>query len=193
MSSLSQSVFHNKVRTLINYEQLTLTHKVGLAIAGSLLLTISAKTLIPFWPVNATIQTLAIMGIGAIYGRRLGFMTVLLYLAEGAVGLPVFTSTPEKGIGLTYMMGPSAGFLLGFPLMAYATGLMVERGWGSTFLKAATTCLVANVVLYIPGMLWLSNLIGFNAAFSNFACWMPGVLTQCGLWIVVTTVISKNK
>lgn len=86
----------------------------GIAIAGSLLLTVSAKTQIAFYPVPMTMQTLVIMVLGMALGPRLGAATVMLYLGQGALGLPVFAGTPEKGLGLAYMAGPTGGYLAGF-------------------------------------------------------------------------------
>ena len=98
-----------------------------LALLGSALLTISAKLEVPFYPVPMTMQTLVVLLLGMAYGARLGAATVLLYLAEGAVGLPVFAGTPERGIGIAYMMGPTGGYLVGFVLSAAITGWLTER------------------------------------------------------------------
>src|ERR687893_287399 len=91
--------------------------RVGMAMAvvfGVCLLTLSAKVQVPFWPVPMTMQTLVVFMLGMAYGARLGAATVFAYLLVGAAGLPVFAGTPERGIGLTYMMGPTGGFLIGF-------------------------------------------------------------------------------
>jgi biotin transporter BioY len=103
-----------------------------LAVAGSLLLWAAAKVQVPFYPVPITMTTFAVLAIGMAYGWRLGAATVLLYLAEGAMGLPVFAGTPEKGIGLAYMAGPTGGYLLGYVLAAAACGWLAERGWDRT-------------------------------------------------------------
>ncbi len=89
-----------------------------LAVAGTALLTVSAKIQIPFYPVPMTMQTFVVLALGMAYGWRLGGATLLLYLAEGATGLPVFAGTPEKGIGLAYMLGGTGGYLAGFVLAA---------------------------------------------------------------------------
>ena len=95
---------------------------VLLAVVGSILLTISAKVQVPFWPVPMTMQTFVVLAIGMAYGPALGMATVALYLAQGAFGLPVFAGTPEKGIGLAYMAGPTGGYLAGFVAAALLTG-----------------------------------------------------------------------
>eukprot|EP01037_Dinobryon_pediforme_P033305 gene33305-biopygen19550 len=88
-----------------------LTRSIALMAVGTVLLWASAKVQIPFWPVPATLQTMVVVLIGAFYGSRLGAATLAAYLAEGALGLPVFAGTPEKGIGLLYMVGPTGGYL----------------------------------------------------------------------------------
>src|SRR5690349_15200312 len=100
-----------------------------LALAGSLLLTASAKAQVPMWPVPMTMQSFVVLVIGMAYGARLAGATVALYLLEGALGLPVFAGTPEKGIGLAYMAGPTGGYLAGFAVAAVAMGWLAERGW----------------------------------------------------------------
>jgi biotin transport system substrate-specific component len=131
-----------------------------LALLGSALLTISAKLEVPFYPVPMTMQTLAVLVLGIAFGARLGAATVLLYLAEGAVGLPVFAGTPELGIGIAYMMGPTGGYLAGFVLSAAITGWLTERrhDWPALVLAVAA----GSIVVFIPGVLWLAQLIGFE-------------------------------
>lgn len=137
-----------------------------LAIAGSLLLTLSAKVHIPFWPVPMTLQTLAVLVIGMAYGPRLGGATLLLYLAEGAIGLPVFSGTPERGIGLAYLAGPTGGYLVGFVLAAALVGVMAERGWDRSPVTAVTAMVVGNLVIYVCGVAWLGAIIGYGGVWS---------------------------
>ena len=140
----------------------SLIRNVGLAILGSLALWVSAKISIPFWPVPLTLQTLVVLVIGMAFGWRLGMATVLLYLAEGAAGLPVFAGTPEKGIGLAYMMGTTGGYLLGFVLAAGVVGFLAERGWDRSPLGTAGAMLIGNIVIYIPGLIWLGTVLGWD-------------------------------
>ena len=135
---------------------------MALALVGSLLLTLSAKVQVPFYPVPMTLQTFALMAIVAAFGLRAGVATVLLYLAEGAAGLPVFTGTPEKGIGLAYMAGPTGGYLAGFVVAALIVGLAVERGWGSNPFKLFAAMVVADAAIFALGLLWLGTLIGWD-------------------------------
>jgi biotin transport system substrate-specific component len=135
---------------------------VVLALIGSAVLWASAKIQVPFYPVPMTLQTLAVLGLGMAYGWRLAFATLLLYLAQGAFGLPVFAGTPEKGIGLAYMMGPTGGYLLGFLLAATLCGWLAERGWGRNVATTALAMLLGNIVIYVPGLLWLGALFGWD-------------------------------
>jgi biotin transport system substrate-specific component len=134
-----------------------------LAFAGSLLLIVSAKFQVPFYPVPMTLQPLVVLLLGVVLGSRLGAATVLLYLAQGAAGLPVFAGTPEKGVGLAYMVGPTGGYLLGFALAAYVTGWLAERGFDRTRLGTALAMSLGMVVIYSLGLLWLGVFVGYNA------------------------------
>ena len=136
-----------------------------LALLGSALLTISAKIEVPFYPVPMTMQTLVVLLLGMAYGARLGTATVLLYLAEGAAGLPVFAGTPERGIGIPYMLGPTGGYLAGFLLSAAITGWLTERRRDWPALVLAVTA--GSIVVFIPGVLWLAQLIGFEQSIAN--------------------------
>lgn len=151
-----------------------LAAQVALAVAGTLLLTLSAKTKVVLGPVDMNLQTLAVLLIPAAFGLRLGLATVLLYLAEGAAGLPVFQSTPEKGIGLAYMMGPTGGYLAGFVVMAAVAGWAADRGLDRSPLKLFAVFLAAEAVMMAMGFSWLSGLIGAAGA------WQFGVLPFIG-------------
>jgi len=141
-----------------------------LVLAGTLLLVISAKTKVVLGPVDLSLQTLAVLLVGACFGMRLGLATLLLYLAEGAMGLPVFQSTPEKGLGLAYMAGPTGGYLVGFAVMAAIAGYAADRGWDRNVVKLFGAMLVAEVAMLGLGFAWLSVLIGVDGA------WTFGVL-----------------
>ncbi|WP_305985753.1 biotin transporter BioY [Roseibium sp. MMSF_3544] len=140
----------------------TLLRNVVLAILGSAALWMSAKIQVPFYPVPITMQTFVILAIGMAFGMRLGVATIALYLAEGMTGLPVFAGTPEKGIGLAYMMGPTGGYLLGYLLAAGAVGYLAERGFDRNFFTAAVAMFLGNVLIYIPGLLWLGTIVGWD-------------------------------
>lgn len=145
---------------------LRLAGLVLLAIAGSLLMWVSAKIKVPFYPVPMTLQTLALFGIAAAYGMRLGVATIALYLIEGALGLPVFAGTPEKGIGLLYMAGPTGGYLASYIIAAAIVGYAVDRGLGRNPFKLFGAMLVAEVVILAMGFAWMAYLFGMEKAFA---------------------------
>ncbi|TPK07394.1 biotin transporter BioY [Mesorhizobium sp. B2-5-7] len=131
-----------------------------LAIAGTLLLTLSAKTKVMLGPVDLSMQTLAVLLIAAAFGMRLGVATLLLYIAEGAMGFPVFQGTPEKGFGIAYMLGSTGGYLAGFVVTAAIVGWAADRGWDRHPIKLFNAMLVAEVVMMAMGFAWLALLIG---------------------------------
>ena len=133
-----------------------------LAIIGTALLWASAKIQVPFYPVPMTLQTFAVLVIGMAYGWRLGGATLILYLAEGAAGLPVFAGTPANGIGIAYMVGGTGGYLVGFVLAAAAVGWLAERGWDRNMVSTAGAMLIGNVIIYIPGIVWLGAVLGWD-------------------------------
>jgi biotin transport system substrate-specific component len=152
-----------------------------LALAGSLLLALSAKVQVPLI-VPITLQSLVVLVIGASFGARLGALTVLLYLAQGALGLPVFAGTPEKGIGILYMLGPTGGFLVGFVLAAALAGALAERGWSATFLRAFVTFALAHGVMFAAGFVWLAALYGPTTA------WAVGVAPFAAATLIKTAL-----
>tara|TARA_B100000959_G_scaffold284729_1_gene357180 strand:- start:910 stop:1470 length:561 start_codon:yes stop_codon:yes gene_type:complete len=129
------------------------------SLLGTLLLTISAKIKIPFYPVPMTMQTFIVLLLGIILGSKVGLLTVSLYLFEGIFGLPVFANTPEKGIGLIYFTGTTMGYLIGFLVTVYLAGsFKYDKGIINTFLK-----LIFSVsFIYFLGMIWLGALIGWD-------------------------------
>lgn len=137
---------------------------VFMAVLGTALLAVSAKVKVPFYPVPMTLQPMVVLLLGAAYGWRLGAATLALYLLEGAMGLPVFAGTPEKGIGIAYMAGPTGGYLLGFWLAAGVTGWLAEKGWDRSALKLGAAMVLGMAVLYACGVAWLAGFIGAEKA-----------------------------
>ncbi|MDF2369441.1 MAG: biotin transporter BioY [Rhizobiaceae bacterium] len=131
-----------------------------LAVGGTLLLTLSAKTKVFLGPVDLSLQTLAVFAIAATFGMRLGVATLLLYMAEGMMGLPVFQGTPEKGLGIAYMMGSTGGYLAGFVVAAAIVGWAADRGWDRSVAKMFAAVLTAEVLMMALGFAWLATLIG---------------------------------
>jgi biotin transport system substrate-specific component len=177
--TLSQSV-------LAGSNRLSLLQQVLLAVAGSLLLWVSAKVQVPFWPVPMTMQTFVVLGLGAAFGWRLGMATVALYLLEGAMGLPVFAGTPEKGIGLAYMAGPTGGYLAGFVVAAGITGWLAEKGFDRNVLTMGLAMLAGTVAIYALGLGWLGALIGYEKAVQfGLVPFIPGDIAKLILAAIV--------
>jgi biotin transport system substrate-specific component len=129
--------------------------QVLLVLVGSLLLWVSAKIKVDLPLVPITLQSLVVLTLGAAYGWRLGMATVLLYLAEGAWGIPVFAGTPERGIGLAYMMGPTGGYLVGFLLAAGLVGWLAQRGADRNAFRMFGAMLAGMAVIWLCGLVWL--------------------------------------
>ena len=142
-----------------NFKQSKIVKNLFIALIGTIILAISSKIKIPFYPVPMTMQTLIILIIGIGFGWRLGLATVSLYLFEGMIGLPVFSGTPEKGIGLIYFTGPTMGYLIGFLVAAFFAGKFdYNNNLINNFLKLT----FATSFIYILGMAWLGSLIGWD-------------------------------
>jgi biotin transport system substrate-specific component len=142
--------------TLLPEGALRLVTAILLVVAGTVILTVSAKIRVPFFPVPMTLQTLAVLAIGATYGSRLAVITVLAYFAQGALGLPVFTNTPPALAGPAYFLGPTAGFLLGFVVIAFIVGRAADRGWSRSFPRMLGAMLVAEAITFALGFAWLA-------------------------------------
>jgi len=128
---------------------------VGIVVAFSLLTALSAQVVIPMWPVPMTGQTFAVLLTGALLGSRLGAAAMIVYLIEGASGLPFF----QQGHGgLAYLLGPTGGYLVAFPAAAFVTGAFAEHGWDKRFLTAAAAMAIGSVLILLSGWAWLSVL-----------------------------------
>ena len=157
-----------------------------IAAIGSLLLTISAKIKIPFYPVPMTMQTFVVIFIGMAFGWKLGLATVFAYLVEGAFGFPVFAGTPEKGIGIAYMIGPTGGYLFGFLVAVFIAGFLnFDKNIFLKFILITT----AVSTIYIFGVPWLALLKGWQVAY----VWGIKKFLLAELFkICLLTVISKQ-
>ena len=140
-----------------SFRQSKLLKYVFLALIGSIILAVSSKIKIPFYPVPMTMQTLIVLVIGIGFGWKLGLATVSLYLFEGIIGLPVFSGTPEKGIGLIYFTGPTMGYLMGFLVAVYISG---KFNYDNNLVKNFLKLMLATSFIYILGISWLGSLIG---------------------------------
>ena len=142
-----------------NLTQLKIIKSLLAIIVGSIALTISAKIKIPFYPVPMTMQTFVVLFLGISLGHKIGLATIGLYLIEGIAGLPVFSNSPEKGVGLLYFTGPTMGYLIGFLTACYLSSMIkFEDG----FFVVLGKLILATSTIYILGLLWLGTLIGWD-------------------------------
>jgi len=162
---------------------------VLLALIGSIALAISSKVKIPFYPVPMTMQTLLVLIIGISFGWKLGLATISLYLFEGIIGLPVFSGTPEKGIGLIYFTGPTMGYLLGFLFAVYFSG---KFKYDNSLLKNFAKLLIATSFIYFLGMAWLGSLIGWDKPIFQLGA-QPFLLAELFKILIVTFAVNKIK
>ncbi|MEL6640300.1 MAG: biotin transporter BioY [Pseudomonadota bacterium] len=139
-----------------------LIKQIALVALGIIALAIFAKIKIPMWPVPITMGTFAVLTIGAAYGPRLGLITIMGYMIVGAFGFDVFASSSAENYGLTYMMGGTGGYLVGYVLATLALGWAARRGWDRSILMMAAAMLLGNILIYAPGLLWLGQLYGWD-------------------------------
>jgi len=170
-----------------SFKQTQIVKFLFIALIGSIILAISSKIKIPFYPVPMTMQTLIVLMIGIGFGWKLGVATVALYLFEGIIGLPVFSGSPEKGVGLVYFTGPTMGYLLGFLVTAYISGKFIyNNNIVSTFLKL----FFATSLIYVLGMTWLGILIGWDKPIFQLGA-QPFLLAE--LFKILIATISVNQ
>ena len=142
-----------------NLTKAKLIKSLVVVILGSLALTISAKIKIPFYPIPMTMQTFVVLFLGISLGHKIALASVGLYLVEGIVGLPVFSNSPEKGIGLIYFTGPTMGYLIGFLTACYlASKIKINDNFFIILFKL----IIAVSTIYILGLTWLGILIGWD-------------------------------
>ncbi|WP_457648898.1 biotin transporter BioY [Profundibacter sp.] len=136
--------------------------QAALVVSGIAALAVSAKIMVPMLPVPMSMGTFAVLTIGAAYGARLGLVTIIGYMLIGMLGFDVFAKSTADLNGLTYMMGSTGGYLVGFVLATLALGLLAARGWDRSPVKMAGAMLIGNALIYVPGLLWLGVLYGFD-------------------------------
>ena len=172
-----------------NFTQSKLIKNLFIVLIGSILLAISSKIKIPFYPVPMTMQTLVVLMIGVAFGWKLGVATVVLYLFEGIIGLPVFSGTPEKGIGLIYFTGPTMGYLIGFLLTVFFAGkFYYNDNIIFNFLKLT----FATSFIYILGLIWLGTLIGWDKPVFKLGA-EPFLLAELFKILLATFVVGQIK
>ncbi len=136
--------------------------QAALVVSGIAALAVSAKIMVPMFPVPMSMGTFAVLTIGAAYGARLGLVTIIGYMLVGMLGFDVFAKSTADLNGLEYMMGSTGGYLVGFVLATVALGLLAARGWDRSPVKMAGAMLIGNALIYVPGLLWLGVLYGFD-------------------------------
>ena len=154
---------------------------------GTILLTLSAKIKIPFYPVPMTMQTFVVLFLGLSFGYKIGLATVGLYLLEGIIGIPVFSNSPEKGIGWIYFTGPTMGYLIGF---LFATFLAGYLNFKTNIIFVFFKLIVSVSIIYILGVLWLGNLIGWDKPVIQLGA-SPFLLAEL-FKILILTLLAKK-
>jgi biotin transport system substrate-specific component len=156
-------------------------------ILGSIALTISAKIKIPFYPVPMTMQTFVVLFLGVSLGYKIGLASVGLYLLEGIAGLPVFSNSPEKGIGIVYFTGPTMGYLIGFLTACYLASKINTK---DNFINILTKLVIATSTIYILGLIWLGTLIGWDKPIFSLGA-KPFLLAEL-FKIIILALVTKQ-
>ena len=172
-----------------NFKQSKLLKNLFIALIGTIILAISSKIKIPFYPVPMTMQTLVVLLIGVGFGWKLGMTTVALYLFEGLIGLPVFSGTPEKGIGLIYFTGPTMGYLIGFLVTVFFAG---KFNYSNNLIINFLKLTFATSFIYILGMIWLGSLMGWDKPIFELGA-QPFLLAELFKILLATFIIKKIK
>ena len=156
-------------------------------ILGSLMMTISAKIKIPFYPVPMTMQTFVVLFLGITFGYKIGLATITVYLLEGILGLPVFSNSPEKGVGLVYFTGPTMGYLIGFLSAVFLSGYFK---FGKNIFNNFFKILLSVSTIYILGLIWLATLIGWDKSVFELGA-KPFLLAEFFKILILTFLASK--
>ena len=172
-----------------NFKQPEILKNLFIALIGTIILAITSKIKIPFYPVPMTMQTLVILLIGIGFGWKLGVATVALYLFEGLIGLPVFSGTPEKGIGLIYFTGPTMGYLIGFLVTVFFAG---KFNYSNNLIINFLKLTFATSFIYILGMIWLGSLMGWDKPIFELGA-QPFLLAELFKILLATFIIKKIK
>ena len=172
---------------LVKSQNLRILKYILVIFLGSIILTISAKIKIPFYPVPMTMQTFVVLFLGMSFGYKVGLATVSLYLLEGIFGLPVFSNSPEKGVGIVYFTGPTMGYLIGF---LFATFLAGYFNFNKNILNNFVKLLLSVSTIYILGIFWLGNLIGWDKPIIQLGA-TPFLLAEL-FKISILALLAKN-
>ena len=170
-----------------NLKEVSLLKNLLLAISATIILVISAKIKIPFYPVPMTMQTFVVLFLGMSFGYKIGLATVSLYLLEGILGFPVFSNSPEKGVGIVYFTGPTMGYLIGF---LFATFLAGYFNFNKNILNNFIKLFLSVSTIYILGVFWLGNLIGWDKPILQLGV-TPFLLAEL-FKIIILSLLAKN-
>jgi len=170
-----------------NFKNSKIIKYAFVALLGSILLAISSKIKIPFYPVPMTMQTLVVIMIGIAFGWKLGLATITLYLFEGILGMPVFSGTPEKGVGLIYFTGPTMGYLIGFLIAVFLAGKFV---YNNNLIQNFLKILLATSFIYLLGIIWLGSLIGWDKPIFKLGV-QPFLLAELFKILIATFAIKQ--
>ena len=170
-----------------NFKNSKIIKYAFVALLGSILLAISSKVKIPFYPVPMTMQTLVVIVIGIAFGWKLGIATISLYLFEGILGMPVFSGTPEKGVGLIYFTGPTMGYLIGFLVAVFLAGKFV---YNNNLIQNFLKILLATSFIYLLGVIWLGSLIGWDKPIFKLGV-QPFLLAELFKILIATFAIKQ--
>ena len=173
---------------LSTYKINTYYKNIVLVLFGTLLLAVSSKIQVPFWPVPMTMQTFIVFIIGMSYGWKLALSTLIAYLLEGALGLPVFA----KGGGLLYLIGPTAGYLYGMAIAAGVIGFLAERGYNDSYIKSLISLIIGTIIIFVLGVGYLGSVIGYDKALvGGLYPFMPSEFFKIGLAVVLIPSITR--
>ena len=170
------------------YKINTYYKNIVLILFGTLLLAVSSKIQVPFWPVPMTMQTFIVFIIGMSYGWKLAFSTLIAYLVEGSLGLPVFA----KGGGLLYLIGPTAGYLYGMVIAAGVIGFLAERGYNNSYIKSLISLIIGTVIIFVLGVGYLGSVIGYDKALAGgLYPFIPSEFFKIGLAVILIPSITR--
>ena len=173
---------------LSTYKINTYYKNIVLILFGTLLLAVSSKIQVPFWPVPMTMQTFIVFIIGMSYGWKLAFSTLIVYLVEGSLGLPVFA----KGGGLLYLIGPTAGYLYGMVIAAGVIGFLAERGYNDSYIKSLISLIIGTVIIFVLGVGYLGSVIGYDKALAGgLYPFIPSEFFKIGLAVILIPSITR--
>ena len=170
-----------------NFTQSKLVKNIFIALIGTVLLAISSKIKIPFYPVPMTMQTFVVLFLGISFGYKVGVATIFLYLLEGIAGLPVFSNSPEKGIGIVYFVGPTMGYLIGFIFACFLAGYFK---YNSNYFMNFFKILISTSIIYFFGVLWLGTLIGWDKPILQLGVF-PFLLAELFKILLLTLLVNK--